>query len=354
MRRPVPKGADIGGPAGDFKVNFGVVPDARIGACWANPLSSMNRQLLALLAPCAIALLPLERLGGATVLIPEIVGDWWQVAGQPDLGKLTGEAQEPVDFGVWQADDGTWQLWSCIRKTKESGTGRLFHGWEGARLTDKDWRPLGIQWRSNPQIGEVEGGPQAPFVLKIDGCHHLFYGSWDKISLAVSDGGKTFQRQLNRDGEVGLFGEPHAHNARDAMVIRHDGLWYCYYTAHPDNVGRVLCRTSPDLKTWSDAHLVRIGGEAGDKLWSHECPYVVQIGEWFYLFTTQRYRGNPQTSVFRSQDPLNFGHHDDSLRVAKLPVAAPELIQHHGEWYIAALKPELDGIRVARLRWLER
>jgi hypothetical protein len=32
-------------------------------------------------------------------------------------------------------------------------------------------------------------------------------------------------------------------------------------------------------------------------------------------------------------------------------VAAPELIQHEGQWYIAALRPELDGIRIARLVW---
>ena len=58
-----------------------------------------------------------------SILIPDIQGQWWQVAQQPDLGALTGPGQEPVDFGVWQATDGTWQLWSCIRKTKETGTG---------------------------------------------------------------------------------------------------------------------------------------------------------------------------------------------------------------------------------------
>jgi len=57
---------------------------------------------------------------------PRIVGDWWQVAGDPDLGELTSPKQQPVDFGVWQATDGTWQLWSCIRNTKERGHARLF------------------------------------------------------------------------------------------------------------------------------------------------------------------------------------------------------------------------------------
>ena len=52
---------------------------------------------------------------------PRVVGDWWQVAGDPDLGGLTRKDQQPVDFAVWQAADGTWQLWSCIRGTGEPG-----------------------------------------------------------------------------------------------------------------------------------------------------------------------------------------------------------------------------------------
>src|SRR5438045_2064014 len=69
---------------------------------------------------------------------PSIVGQWLQIAGDPDLGELTNVRQQPVDFGVWQATDGTWQLWSCIRNTKETGHTRLLYRWEGAKLTDKD------------------------------------------------------------------------------------------------------------------------------------------------------------------------------------------------------------------------
>ncbi len=49
------------------------------------------------------------------VLVPQIDGDWRVVARQPDLGPYTTPKQQPVDFAVWQAADGTWQLWSCIR-----------------------------------------------------------------------------------------------------------------------------------------------------------------------------------------------------------------------------------------------
>jgi hypothetical protein len=79
-------------------------------------------------------------------LTPRLPGEWWTVAGDPDLGPLTTPKQQPVDFSIWQAADGTWQIWSCICSTKEPGNGRLFHRWEGAKLTDCDWsgHPDGI------------------------------------------------------------------------------------------------------------------------------------------------------------------------------------------------------------------
>ena len=40
-------------------------------------------------------------LSAAERLLPTIDGDWWQVAGDPDLGAYTLPKQQPVDFGVW-------------------------------------------------------------------------------------------------------------------------------------------------------------------------------------------------------------------------------------------------------------
>lgn len=64
------------------------------------------------------------------LLIPRIDEDWHQIAGQPVLADLTGERQQPVDFAICRASDRSWQLWSCIRGTKEPGHTRLFHRWE--------------------------------------------------------------------------------------------------------------------------------------------------------------------------------------------------------------------------------
>ena len=67
------------------------------------------------------------------------------------------DRQQPVDFAVWQATDGTWQLWSCIRATAYPGATRLFYRWEGSRLTDGNWKPMGIAMTSDTRLGEMEG-----------------------------------------------------------------------------------------------------------------------------------------------------------------------------------------------------
>jgi hypothetical protein len=285
--------------------------------------------------------------------IPRIDGEWWTVATNPDLGVLGSDEQEPVDFGVWQAADGTWQLWSCIRKTREPGKTRLFYGWEGVSLETPYWKPMGIRMQGNPEVGETRGGLQAPHVTLVDGVYHMLYGDWQHIALATSADGKLFQRRLQGLGRVvGMFDEgPHA-NTRDPMVIRIGDLYHCYYVATIDEVGGVYCRTSPDLVRWSESTLVSRGGHVVTEWWHAECPHVVSVDGYYYLFLTKNYMGVPETNVFRSRDPLDFGiDGDEETWVGSLPAAAPELVHHEGEWFIAALRPELDGIRVARLRW---
>ena len=87
----------------------------------------MDRKSLAAFAVLLLALIGAPGIGAEVgayeqrVMEPFIHGDWWQVAGVPDVGKYNDAKQEPVDFSVWQAADGTWQLWSCIRGTKCGG-----------------------------------------------------------------------------------------------------------------------------------------------------------------------------------------------------------------------------------------
>lgn len=312
----------------------------------------MNSLLgIGLLIGCLLAIRP----GAAEqVLVPEIEGPWWTVAGDPDLGDLTDPKQQPVDFAVWQAADGSWQLWSCIRGTKCGGKTRLFHGWEGRKFTDANWRPMGIAMRADPKFGETPGGLQAPHVIRHRGSYYMTYGDWVNICSATSKDGKTFDRRVGTDGRTGMFSEGEGANARDPMIIRVGRLWHCYYTAFPNNKGAVYCRTSPDLAKWSDPKMVAFGGEAGTGPFSAECPFVLKHAGYYYLFRTQRYGENAETRVYRSKDPLDFGIEDDKYLVCKLPIAAPEIVEHKGGYYIACLLPSLKGIRIAGLKWVPK
>ena len=307
-------------------------------------------------ALAAVAALAGCARGPAPVMTPKLQGEWWTVATGPDLGALSTPRQEPVDFAIWQAADGTWQLWSCIRHTKAAGQTRLFYRWEGRKLTGPDWAPMGIAMQADPTLGETPGGLQAPHVFRDGKRFVMAYGDWEHICLAVSADGKEFTRVVGGDGRTGMFGEGAGTNTRDPMVIRIGGRWHCYYTAYPNRQGAVYCRTSPDLTQWSASRIVAFGGQAGTNPFSAECPFVVELtpGE-FYLFRTQRYGANAQTSVDHSRDPLDFGVNNDAGHfVATLPVAAPELLLHDGQWYMAALLPSLKGIRIARLAWVPR
>ncbi len=287
-------------------------------------------------------------------LVPQIDGPWRAVAGDPDLGKLTSPKQQPVDFAIWQAADGSWQLWSCIRHTRCGGKTRLFYRWQGKSLTDENWKPMGIAMQADPKFGETPGGLQAPHVVKVGDVYHMFYGDWGNIGLATSGDGKTFTRRPNEKGLVGMFSEGTGANTRDPMVIRIGKLWYCYYTAYPGRKGAVYCRLSLDLRHWSNSKIAAFGGQAGTGPSSAECPHVVHHAGYYYLFRTQRYGVAAQTSVYRSKNPMDFGVEDDKYFVCTLPVAAPEVILHEGQYYIASLLPSQKGIRVARLKWVSQ
>ena len=292
--------------------------------------------------------------GTDQVLVPQIDGDFWQVAGDPDLGKYTSPKQQPVDFGIWQAADGTWQLWSCIRSTLVPGRTRLFYRWQADKLTDSNWTPMGIAMMADPNFGEREGGLQAPFVLKEGSDYYMFYGEWQHIAVAMSKDGKTFARQLMPDGKSGMFGD--GAGTRDPMVIKIKNLYNIYYTATPDHHGVDFVRTSKDLMHWSSPEKVAFGGDAGNGPSSAECPFVYyeKTSGYYYLLRNQIYGKDAQFKVYRSKDPLDFGKDNDRDLVETMPFAAPEIIESEGKTYLAVLLPSLKGIQIAKLKWVPK
>jgi hypothetical protein len=309
--------------------------------------------------------------------IPQIDDQIWRIATNPDLGEYNSERQQPVDFGVWQAADGTWQLWSCIRGSNFPGTSyttRFLYGWEGQSLTSENWSSQGIKWVADPSLGETPGGMQAPHVIKEDQYYYLFYGDWWRICLAKSLDGKNFERILGGNGQPDLFSE-HSYvndfqhdgnpvfesHARDPMVIKRGNTYYCYYTTHitdPVNDGAAFVRTSVNMRDWSESVMVSHTPpyDGNSPRYSDECPFVLYLPEYdlYYLFVTQTYGQNSHTTVYASPNPMYFGVDDDTKKVCTLPVAAPEIIEHEGEYYMFYLKAALDGIQAAKLKFIEK
>lgn len=156
------------------------------------------------------------------------------------------------------------------------------------------------------------------------------------------------------NGKSGMFTEGLGAVTRDPMAIRIGDRFHVYDTAQPDNgMGAVYLRTSKDLQSWSPPKKVAFGGAAGTGRVSAECPFVYYYRNsgFYYLFRTQRYGENAQTSIYRSKDPANFGVDNDKYLVATIPYAAPEIIDYEGQTYIAALLSSLKGIQIARLTW---
>jgi hypothetical protein len=291
-------------------------------------------------------------------LIPEVDGDWWSIAGIPDFGRYNREGQQPLDFAIWQATDETWQMVACCRRTGCGGKGRLFHRWQSRSLLDENWSPMGVFMEADPKFGETPGGLQAPNVIYHNGEYFLFYGDWFNICAASGSDGISFSRVLGVDGQSRAFLSGETTSNRDPHVMEYQGKFYLYYTGIIGGKGSIFCRVSDDLQTWGNPVMVNCGGTSGSGLSDAECPFVIfhPDEQLFYLFRTHTLNGGERyaTSVYSSSDPLNFGIDNDDLMVAALPEEAVRLVQHEGRTYIAALKPDLTGMMMARMKWVRR
>lgn len=300
--------------------------------------------------------------------VPEL-GACRTIAGVPVLGSaFDSPTQQPVDFAIWPAADGTWQLWSCIRGTKEEGNTRLFHRWEGAKITDASWTPKGIAMRAgrltpdgtpndgawDASFGEVKGGLQAPYVWRDGDVWHMIYGTWGNLGEQTSTDGKTFTRVRRAGNDVDLFA-PASDGKRDPMMLPIAGTNHLYFTANSS----VLLATSTDGKSYSTPKIVASGGKAGTGGSAAECPFVVHRDDGFYyLFRTSsehapagNYQPGVMTYVYASTDPTDFGVDDDRHLIAELPIAAPEIHAVDGVDYIAHLLASVQGIEVCDLTW---
>jgi hypothetical protein len=283
---------------------------------------------------------------------PSLEGRWWRIASPPKLERFATGDEQTVDFTLFPAADGSWQLLSCVRSTAHPGGKRLLFRWEGKTLTDPDWSPRGIFLTSDPALGHQDGVLQAPHLVKEDGVYWLFYNSNGARAMTSRDG-KTFEPAKTEAGSHKFFDMP-----RDVMLLDNrarDGQWYAYYTdivpgKYADRKNHTVSyRTAPKLAgPWGDKVDVGVISPppAGYLFAFAESPFVHARKGWYYRFE--------QLNVFASKEPSRWEGPPVASMAGRnaLEYLSPELVEHDGKTYLAAYKDHgKGGIWVARLGW---
>ena len=214
----------------------------------------------------------------------------------------------------------------------------------------------------------------APHVIAANGQYYMFYcsggpgifgvnedGTKYGISLATSPdlSNWTPQGQLFRDG----------YQARDPMVMWNPflGLWIMYYCATEQATGGhhvVVCRTSSDLRTWSDdtRKIAYVDAHEGKEFGPTESPFVVRRGDFYYLFIgprpydpptslrpNWRHQGYDGTDIFRSRHWDNW---TDLDYIVHVQAHAAEVVRDvNGDWYVSHAGMCRAGLYLIPLNW---
>jgi len=320
----------------------------------SNPPTNHPRSLVhrALLVTIFSSIIAMALAQDEPALKPSLAGPWIQLAGRPELEKWASPEAEPVDFTVYQADNGRWQLIACVRKTTQPGSGRLLYRWSSEELTKEGWKPEGIFLSSKPEWDHAEGRLQAPFHVKDAGQHYLFYNSRGGHLMKGADG-----IHFDPVGTKAIFPM-----GRDVCILddrERSGQWIAYYTSPEAGINpatnnhTIRARTAPRLEgPWSEEAIEvppLIPPPDGYKFVYAESPLVVMRGGYYYRFE--------QLYVYRSADPLKWEGPPIANLAPTDPLKrlAPEVVtDEQGQDYLLGYQwrgKDPRGVYLAPLKW---
>jgi beta-fructofuranosidase len=203
--------------------------------------------------PCRAADLP-KRL--------RIVGDGWQVAGNPDLGELSGPNQRPVGFAVWQAADGTRQFWSCGDPQATSAPER-----NGKALP----KPAAAPRIGGPYVHVYAPGPD---IFPGPDSEHFeagrSYAEWVPNDHAILKGA---------DGRWHALGITHPKPPADAQGV-HEAEWLLFHAVSPEGRLKEQLREG----AWRDAPKVLAPADRPGEVRECYAPSIVQKDGIYHMF----------------------------------------------------------------------
>ncbi len=265
---------------------------------------------------------------------------------------------EPVSWYIndhcfIQGQDGLWHLFGITHpEPADPANEKQFAHATSESLT-------GRPWAKHPPALEAdwdhyrEAHLWAPHVIFHEGVYYMYYcagGDPDnahyRIYLATSTDLWRWERHPQNPMLVDGY------DARDPMVLRVGDRWVMYYTAtsRPEGGNHIVAfRTSDDLIHWSERGTAFTDPAVGTFGGPTESPFVVQRGEYYYLFIGPR-GGYVGTDVFASRDPF---HWEASDLVGHIPAHAAEVIvDERGEWYVSGAGWGQGGVYLAPLKWM--
>jgi hypothetical protein len=151
------------------------------------------------------------------------------------------------------------------------------------------------------------------------------------------------------------------------MWLEEEQCWIMYYTATSISTGGyfvVAYRTSEDLYNWSSRYIAYYDYHWGNSYGNTESPFVVNRGNYYYLFVGPRpydlptedlesweHPGYVGTDVYRS---TSWNQWTNADYVGHIEAHAPEVIQDlNGDWYISHAGVLQGGLFITPFYWLD-
>lgn len=252
------------------------------------------------------------------------------------------------DHTLVQGPDGAWHvfgIWHAEPADPLDETFFLHASTDGPLVpselvedgrTSPTWTVHDPVLAARTELGETH--VWAPHVVALDdGTYLMAYASGTadheryRITLATSDDLCSWHHGPNSQVLVDGY------DARDPMLLAHQGRWLLYYTrtSRPDGgTHQVAFVESDDLVHWTQPEVAFDSGVVGTFGGPTESPFViadpVRPGGWL-LFVCESTLYD-RTLVYASDDPRHFS--PDGLVEVDLDEHCAEVVHDQGRWYL--------------------